>query len=80
MDSAEKPAASNPSRSPRKTPPIYFLLYLIGLVIFFILPYVMPREPGARTLPFSDFMAQVNGDHLSQIEITPTEFIGMLKP
>jgi cell division protease FtsH len=80
MDSAEKPAAPNPPRPPRKIPPVYFVLYLIGLVIFFVLPYVMPREPGARTVSFSDFMAQVNGDHISQVEITPTEFIGMLKP
>jgi cell division protease FtsH len=44
------------------------------------MPYLVPHSPNARTLSFSEFVGQVDAEHLSEVEITPSELIGILKP
>lgn len=56
------------------------LAYFFGLIVFFILPYLLPKPSNARTVSFSDFLNQVTTDRVTQVEISPTELIGLLKP
>lgn len=56
------------------------MVYLIGLAFFLFFPYFLPHSFGARTVPFSDFLKEIDAGHLSEVEITPTELIGTVKP
>ncbi len=73
------PARPNTPRPPRKVSWGYLIAYPIGLAIFLLLPYLAPRARANRNVSFSDFVAAVDADHLSQVEITPSELIGMLR-
>jgi cell division protease FtsH len=59
---------------------ITLLIYLLGLALFLALPYFVPRSSSARTVAYSDFISEIDAGHLSQVQITPTELIGMVKP
>ena len=59
---------------------ITMLIYLLGLALFLALPYFAPRSSSARTVAYSDFLSEIDVGHLSQVQITPTELIGMVKP
>ena len=66
-------------RAPRKSSRVYLVAYLIGLLILLSLPYFQSQAPATRTVSFSDFLAAIDANRLSQVEITPTELIGTLK-
>jgi cell division protease FtsH len=59
---------------------MYVAAYFIGFTILLILPYMQSRSSAPRTVSFSDFLAEIDADHLNQVEITPTELVGTLKP
>ncbi|HZQ52670.1 MAG TPA: ATP-dependent zinc metalloprotease FtsH [Bryobacteraceae bacterium] len=67
-------------RPPRRTSRFSMIAYFIGLLIFLLLPYLVPHSSPARTVSFSDFLSEINAGHLSQVEITPSELVGMVKP
>jgi cell division protease FtsH len=74
------PDSPNTPPPRRGLPSISILIYLLGLVLFLALPYFLPRAGAARTVAYSDFLSEIDADHLSQVQITPTELIGMVKP
>jgi cell division protease FtsH len=49
-------------------------------MLLLTLPYARTRPAATKAVSYSDFLAEVDGDHVSQVEITPTELIGTLKP
>jgi cell division protease FtsH len=70
-----RPNASRPG--PRNYS--WLVAYLVGFVLLLLLPYSLPHSPAARTVSFSDFVAAVEADRLSQVEVTPSELNGTLK-
>lgn len=74
------PPRPTPPRSPRKVSWVYIAAYIIGFAILLFLPYAQWRSPAVRTVSYSDFLVQIDGDHLTQVEITPSELIGKVKP
>ncbi|MGA8597561.1 MAG: ATP-dependent zinc metalloprotease FtsH [Bryobacteraceae bacterium] len=52
---------------------------MIGLLILLTLPYFQSQTLATRTVSFSDFLAAIDDNRLSQVEITPSELIGTLK-
>lgn len=75
----EKPGRPNLPRAPRKPSWGYVVAYLLGFLLLLLLPYAVPRPRASRTVSFSDFVAAVDAGHLDQVEITPNEFIGLVK-
>lgn len=75
----DSPIRRNAPQAPRKTSWIYVVAYLIGFAILLLLPYAIPHAPIAKTVSFSEFLAAIDADHLSEVEITPSELIGTLK-
>ncbi len=72
------------SRIVRRYPWLLFLPYAAGAIIFFFLPYMLPLghwfpRVVSRTVPFTEFVAELRADHLQQVEITPEQFIGVRK-
>ncbi|HWF46751.1 MAG TPA: ATP-dependent zinc metalloprotease FtsH [Bryobacteraceae bacterium] len=74
------PDSPNTPPPRRGLPGISILIYLLGLILFLALPYFVPRSSTARMVAYSDFLSEVDANHLSQVQITPTELIGMVKP
>jgi cell division protease FtsH len=52
---------------------------LIGFAILLALPYFAPRSSPSKNVSYTDFLSEVDGDHVSQVIITPSELIGTLK-
>ncbi len=68
----------------KRNPWLAFLPYLLGAVIFFFLPSLVPVGSWfpaltSRNVSFTEFVNELRADHLERVEITPNEFIGMLK-
>ncbi|HEX4231412.1 MAG TPA: ATP-dependent zinc metalloprotease FtsH [Bryobacteraceae bacterium] len=74
------PNSPNTPPPRRGLPGISILIYLLGLAFFLALPYFVPGASTARTVAYSDFLSEIDANHLSQVQITPTELIGMIKP
>ncbi len=71
-------------RALRKHPWIVPVLYLGLMALLAVMPYVLPLGRWAppaspRRVAFSDFISEVRADHISEVEIRATEFVGTIK-
>jgi len=76
----EKRTRLNVPRPPRQYSLKFAVVYLLGFLILLLLPYLMPHPRSARTVSYSEFLSAIDADHLTQVEITPSELIGTVKP
>jgi cell division protease FtsH len=72
------------ARNFKRNPWLFFLPYFLGALIFFFLPYLLPLGnwfPAltSRNVSFTEFVNELRADRLERVEITPNEFIGVLK-
>jgi cell division protease FtsH len=58
----------------------FSLVYLFWAILAIYLVNRSIAQPGPKTVPYSQFVSEVNAGHLDEVRITDRQFLGRLKP